>query len=134
MVQVRSALESLTLPPAKFLTSSWPWRSLLYLGSGAILGVVTGAVLAGLMVFGVLFTLAVVGVAALLAFALSGVAVARIERWRLRLVDTVALPDHHRPVTEPGLRAWVRTRLREQATWRSWATRSCSRRSWRGWT
>ncbi|MFC4043287.1 sensor histidine kinase [Dactylosporangium siamense] len=117
-MQVRSALESLTLPPAKFLTSSWPWRSLLYLGSGAVLGVGTGVALVGLTVFGMVFTLAVVGVAALLAVALSGIAVARIERWRLRLVDTVDLPDQHRPVTEPGLRAWVRTRLREPATWR----------------
>ncbi len=117
-MQVRSALESLTLPPAKFLTSSWPWRSLLYLGSGAILGVVTGAVLVGLLLFGVAFTVVVVGLAGFLAFALSGVAVARIERWRLRLVDTVALPGQHRPAPAPGLRAWVRTRLREQATWR----------------
>ncbi|MDG6104925.1 sensor domain-containing protein [Dactylosporangium aurantiacum] len=117
-MQVRSALESLTLPPAKFLTSSWPWRSLLYLGSGAVLGVATGAVLAALMLLGMVLTLVVIGLAALLAFALSGIAVARIERWRLRLVDAVTLPDQHRRVAEPGLRAWVRTRLREQATWR----------------
>jgi signal transduction histidine kinase len=117
-MQVRSALEALTLPPAKFLTSSWPWRSLLYLGSGAVLGVCAGAVLAGLVLFGVLFTVVAVGVVALLAFALSGILVARIERWRLRLIDTVALPDQHRPVPVPGLRAWLKFRLREQATWR----------------
>ncbi|MFF5226159.1 sensor histidine kinase [Dactylosporangium sp. NPDC000521] len=115
---VRSALESLTLPPAKFLTSSWPWRSLLYLGSGGLFGVVTGAALFGLLAFGVILTLFVVGLAGFLAFALSGVFVAKVERWRLRLVDAVDLPDQHRPVEEPGLRAWVTTRLREGATWR----------------
>jgi signal transduction histidine kinase len=111
-------LESLTLPPTKFLTSSWPWRSLLYLSSGGLFGVLTGAVLFGLLAFGVVLTLLVVGVAGFLAFALSGVLVARVERWRLRLVDTVALGDPHRPVVQPGLRAWVTARLREPVTWR----------------
>ncbi|MET7425295.1 sensor histidine kinase [Dactylosporangium sp. NPDC005555] len=115
---VRSALESLTLPPTKFLTSSWPWRSLVYLGSGGLFGMIVGAALLGLLAFGAIFTLVAVGIAGFLAFALSGIAVARVERWRLRLVDRVDLPDAHRPVEQPGLVAWVTTRLREQVTWR----------------
>jgi signal transduction histidine kinase len=118
---VRSALESLTLPPTKFLTSSWPWRSLLYLASGGLFGLFVGAVLVGLLVFGVILTLFVVGIVGFLAFALSGIFVARVERWRLRLVDGAALPDPHRAVAQPGLRAWVMTRLREPVTWRELA-------------
>jgi signal transduction histidine kinase len=114
----RSVTESLRLPPTRFLTSSWPWRSLAYLASGGLLGLATGAVLFGLLVAGVTLSLVVVGLAAFLAAALSGIAVARIERWRLRLVDDVTLSDPHRPPATPGLRAWVMTRLREPATWR----------------
>jgi signal transduction histidine kinase len=59
-----------------------------------------------------------VGVGGFVATVLSGIAVARLERWRLRLVDDDALPDPHRPPPRRGLRAWLALRLREQATWR----------------
>jgi signal transduction histidine kinase len=44
--------------------------------------------------------------------------VARWERRRLRLIDPEPLEDPHVPVGEPGVRAWLRVRLHEQATWR----------------
>ena len=31
-------MDALRLPPMRFLTSWWPWRSLLYLASGSALG------------------------------------------------------------------------------------------------
>ncbi|KDN82195.1 histidine kinase [Kitasatospora cheerisanensis KCTC 2395] len=49
---------------------------------------------------------------------LSATALARLERWRLRLVDVDPAPDPHRAPDGPGLRAWAATRLTEQATWR----------------
>ena len=76
-----------------FLASSWPWRSVAYLVSGVLLGALTAATLIGLLVAGALLALAVIGLAAFLAIALSGVAVGRFERWRLRLVDRpISLP------------------------------------------
>ena len=115
---VRNALDALTMRPTRFLRSAWPWRSLAYLAGGALLGGATMLVLAGLVTAGVLLTVVLVGMAAFVATALSGVAVGRLERWRMRLVDSEALPDPHRRPPRPGFRAWLTFRLREQATWR----------------
>ncbi len=115
---VRNALEALTLRPTRFLRSSWPWRSLAYLIGGVLLGTVTILVVLALLAAGLVLSVVVVGVAGYLATVLSGVAVGRLERWRLALVDRDALPDPHRPPPRPGLRAWLGVRLREQATWR----------------
>ena len=113
---VRHASQALTLSPGRFLASAWPWRSLAYLATGALLGFATIGVLVLLLVFGVLFSIAIVGLAGFLAVALSGIAVARVERRRLRLVDAEPLEDRHTAVH--GLRRWLATRLRESATWR----------------
>jgi signal transduction histidine kinase len=115
---IRTAQEALTQRPLTFLRSAWPWRSLAYLTSGAVFGALVLCVLAGLVLGGVLLTAVLVGVVVLLAALLLGVPVARFERWRLRLVDVEPAHDPHRTPSEPGVRAWVRTRLREQATWR----------------
>ncbi|MEV6925971.1 sensor domain-containing protein [Dactylosporangium sp. NPDC051485] len=117
-MQPRSVMEALRLPPGRFLTSWWPWRSLAYLTTGGLVGVVAGAVLLGLLLAGAALSLVVIGLAGFVAAALSGVAVARVERRRLRLVDDVRLTDPHRAPERPGLRAWVTTRLGEPATWR----------------
>ncbi|MFI5906649.1 sensor histidine kinase [Dactylosporangium sp. NPDC051541] len=117
-MQPRSVMDALRLPPMRFLRSWWPWRSLLYLTSGGALGLATGFVLLGLLLGGAVLSLLVVGLAGFLAAALSGIVVARIERRRLRMVDDVRLTDPHRRPARPGLRAWLRTRLREPATWR----------------
>jgi signal transduction histidine kinase len=115
---VRNALEALTMRPTEFLRSSWPLRSLAYLTGGAALGFATVVTVAGLLMAGLVLTVVVIGIAAYLATALAGVAVARLERRRLRLVDHDPLPDPHGRPPSPGLRAWVIFRLREQATWR----------------
>ncbi|MEU8243718.1 sensor histidine kinase [Actinoplanes missouriensis] len=115
---VRNALESLTLRPTVFLRSAWPWRSLAYLLGGALVGWATILVVLALLVAGTLLSVLVVGFAGFVATVLSGVVVARVERWRLQLVDFAELPDPHHPITEPGLRAWLGVRLREEVTWR----------------
>jgi signal transduction histidine kinase len=114
----RNAWQAISERPWGFLASSWPWRSVAYLVSGVALGALTAAVLLALLVAGALFALVLVGLLAFLAVALSGVAVGRFERWRLRLVDLDPTPDPHRRPDPVGRLAWVRTRLREPATWR----------------
>ncbi|MFB9177549.1 sensor histidine kinase [Dactylosporangium sucinum] len=115
---VRSAFEALHMRPTKLLTSRWPWRAFAYVSTSAVLGLATLGVLMALLVLGALFSVVVVGLAAFVATALSGVAVARIERWRITLVEDVELPDPHRTPDQPGVRKWVWFRLKEAATWR----------------
>ncbi|RSM55648.1 sensor histidine kinase [Actinoplanes sp. ATCC 53533] len=115
---VRNALEALTMRPTRFLLSSWPWRSLAYLTGGALIGITTIFAVLFLLAAGVVLSVLVIGVAGYLATVLSGVAVGRLERWRMRLVDRDELPNPHRHPGAPGLRAWLMCRLREQATWR----------------
>ncbi|KDN82027.1 sensor histidine kinase [Kitasatospora cheerisanensis] len=103
--------------PLRFLVSGWPWRIWALLLSGAVQGAV---VLLALLVGELLgITLAVVGIGVpiLAATAALGVPVGALERRRLRLVEPVRLADPHRTVTE----RWLRTRLRERATWRELA-------------
>ncbi|WP_221322127.1 sensor histidine kinase [Actinoplanes sp. L3-i22] len=115
---VRNALEALTLRPTEFLRSAWPWRSLVYLSGGALLGFATVLGVVALILVGALLSIVAIGLACYVATILSGVVVARMERRRMRLVDLDELPDPHRPVTRPGVRGWLAVRLREQATWR----------------
>ncbi|MEU3091203.1 sensor histidine kinase [Streptomyces massasporeus] len=98
--------------------SAWPWRSACYLLTGAVTGavVLVGIVLSATA--GGVLALALVGLPVLLGTALAGLPVAALERFRLRLVDAEPAPDPHRSPGEPGLRAWLSTRLRERATWR----------------
>jgi len=117
-MEVRNALDALSMRPTRFLRSAWPWRSVAYLAGGALLGITTIVAVIGLLLAGLALTVVVVGVAGFVATVLSGVVVGRLERWRMRLVDSDALPDPHRRPAEPGLWAWLRVRLREQATWR----------------
>ncbi|MFG2292368.1 sensor histidine kinase [Streptomyces sp. NPDC048603] len=101
-----------------FLLSAWPWRSAAYLCTGAVtgaavlVGVVTVAVVCGAL------ALVLVGLPLLVVAALGGIPVAWVERQRLRLVDREPVSGGHRVPAAPGLRAWLRTRLRERATWR----------------
>jgi signal transduction histidine kinase len=118
---VRNALDALTMRPTRFLASAWPWRSLAYLAGGALLGFATIIAVASLLLAGVILSVVVVGIAGYIATVLAGVAVGRLERWRMRLIDFDALPDPHRPAPRRGIRAWVMLRLREQATWRELA-------------
>ncbi|MET0496404.1 MAG: sensor domain-containing protein [Actinoplanes sp.] len=114
----RNALDALSLRPTVFLRSAWPWRSLLYLTGGALLGLTTFLAVIGLALAGLVLAIVLIGVAGFVAVVLSGVAVGRLERHRMRLVDSDPLPDPHRPPPRPGLYPWLSWRLREQATWR----------------
>ncbi|MBG0831236.1 sensor domain-containing protein [Planomonospora sp. ID67723] len=97
-----------------FLRSSWPWRSLAYLLSGALFGIVTFTLIDIAILFGIPAAVAL----GMLTIAGGGLVIGRFERWRLRLVDTAPVPDPHGGSPEPGLRAWLRVRLGEQSTWR----------------
>lgn len=114
----RTAWQALGQNPLKVLGSSWPWRSLAYLTTGVAFGAVAVSALLAMLAAGVVSLVVLIGAPVLLAVALSGVAVTRVERRRLRLVDLDPVPDPHRAPDAPGLTAWVRTRLREPATWR----------------
>ncbi|MFI1993793.1 sensor histidine kinase [Actinoplanes sp. NPDC020271] len=120
-VQTRTAWQAMAQRPLGFLFTSWPWRALAYLFSGVLLGAVTLGILAALIATGVISLVILIGLVLLLATALSGLAVARLERWRLRLVDVDRTDDPHQAPAEPGFRAWLRTRLAEPATWRELA-------------
>jgi signal transduction histidine kinase len=83
-----TALEALTRRPAAFLRSSWPWRSLGYLLLGIALGAAPVLAVAALITGQAAIGGAPVAAAlALLAVALTGLLVARSQRYRLRLVD-----------------------------------------------
>lgn len=101
-----------------FLLSWWPWRSAAYLVSGAVFGsfVLVSVVLVA--VVGGVLAVVLVGLPVLVALALAGLPVARVERLRLRLVDPDPVPDPHREPSAPGLWPWLTARLRERATWR----------------
>ncbi|MFF2021696.1 sensor histidine kinase [Streptomyces sp. NPDC058171] len=114
----RTAWQALGQNPLRVLRSSWPWRSFAYLLTGAAFGALTSTVLALALVAGLVTLVLVVGPLILLGVALSGIAVSRFERWRLRLVDLDPVPDPHRAPEPPGAVGWLRTRLGETATWR----------------
>lgn len=123
----------------RFPLSSWPWRSLGYLASTVLVGTVLTTLIIPitfpLLTLGTaveemavgrdhptwfLITLLVTGLTLLLAFGpLIAVPVARLERWRLRLIHP-PVSGGRRPV-EPGVLAWIRTRYTEAATWRAFA-------------
>ncbi|NBE84779.1 sensor histidine kinase [Micromonospora rubida] len=114
----RTAWQAMALHPVGFLASAWPWRALLYLLSGVLAGALTMCLFVAVVTVGILTVVVIVGVVLLLAAALMGLPFARLERQRLRLVDLDGIQDPHRPPEESGLRAWLRTRLKESATWR----------------
>ncbi|MGW0782447.1 sensor histidine kinase [Streptomyces sp. NPDC002913] len=115
-------MSSLTLRQAlvrrRYLLGGWPWRAALYLLSSVPAGLALLVTVLLLATVGGALTLVLVGLPLLLTLALIGVPVAAVERRRLRLIDPVPLGDPHRAPERAGLTAWLRIRLREQATWR----------------
>ncbi|MFD9175395.1 sensor histidine kinase [Streptomyces diastaticus] len=117
-MHARTAWQALAHRPLAFLTTVWPWRALAYLLSGVLAGALTLSVLVTGLLAGLVLLPVGVGAAVLLAVVLGGGTVARVERWRLRLVDLDPATADHRPVEQPGVRAGLRERLRERRTWR----------------
>ncbi|WP_037682839.1 sensor histidine kinase [Streptomyces griseus] len=101
-----------------FLLSPWPWRAAAYLLTGVVAGVAVLVALVALAVAGGVLAVVLVGLALLVATALAGLPVGALERRRLRLVDGEPARGAHAEPATPGLRSWLTTRLREQATWR----------------
>ncbi|OZM73273.1 sensor histidine kinase [Amycolatopsis antarctica] len=108
----------LTGKPLRFLFSSWPFRVYAFLLSGSFIGLILAVIFAAMVTVGTLFSLVLVGLIILVLAALLGIPVAEIERYRLQLVDRRTLHGPHIKVAERGIRPWLRTRLRERATWR----------------
>ncbi|MEU3726260.1 sensor domain-containing protein [Streptomyces sp. NPDC031705] len=104
--------------PVRFLGSWWPWRCWAYLAGGCPLGY--GVLLALVLLVGLGVVLAVAGIGLLLlAAALAGaVPLGELERRRLRWVEPEPVADPHTSLAGAGPAAWLRTRLRERATWR----------------
>lgn len=104
--------------PHRLVLTPWPARALGYLVSGAILGFALLVALVVSVVLGIVTLVAGIGIVLLLGVAFSGVLVGRVERRRLSMMCVAEPADPHVTVTEPGLRAWMRVRRRESATWR----------------
>ncbi|MFI1131520.1 sensor histidine kinase [Streptomyces althioticus] len=117
-MQPTTAWQAMAQRPLSFLTSSWPWRSLAYLSGGVLVGAAAVLVFALGLAAGLILLVVLIGVAPLVGLVLASTVVATVERRRLRLVDLDRLTDPHRSPDAPGLRGWVATRLKEQATWR----------------
>lgn len=88
--------------PWRLLASSWPWRALAYLASGALVGLVVAVLLFVLVGVGLLTLVIVVGVLVLAGIPLLAALVADVERVRLRLV----LPEARPGSAEPAPIAW----------------------------
>jgi signal transduction histidine kinase len=101
-----------------YLLSPWPWRSAVYLLTGAVTGVVTLLGIVATAAVGGVLAVVLVGLPLLVLVALSGLPVAWAERRRLRLVDLDPAAGGHAAPAVAGLRSWLTTRMREQATWR----------------
>lgn len=107
------------LTSGRLLRTSWPWRCVLYLITGVLAGLWWLLLALALLTVGTALAVLIVGVPFLIGLALLGVPAGAVERFRLRLVDTRANADPHRPPPHIGAVAWARTRLTEQSTWRA---------------
>ncbi|MBT2400160.1 sensor histidine kinase [Streptomyces sp. ISL-100] len=110
--------EAMKQHPLRFLTSSWPLRCWAFLFGGMVLGLAVLVSFAALLFFGVMLSVVGVGLVVLTLTTVFGLPVANMERRRLRLVEPVPPPDPHSSLAGVSARAWLRTRLRERATWR----------------
>jgi hypothetical protein len=115
----RTAWQALT--DRRFLVTGWPWRAAAYLLTGVLAGALELVLLSVALTLGIVPAVVLVGIPLLLGLGLCGLPVAALERRRLRLVDRERAADPHRDPERPGLRPWLRTRYREQATWRDLA-------------
>ncbi|MFJ3793394.1 sensor histidine kinase [Kitasatospora sp. NPDC090091] len=117
-VAVWSALRA---HPFRFPFTRHSLRCGAYLSSGAVLGMLVTVLLVALTLAGLGLSVVGIGLPLLLAVALAGLPASALERRRIRLVEPHPVPDPHRALPGAGLRARLRTRLRERATWRELA-------------
>ncbi|MEW2368099.1 sensor domain-containing protein [Streptomyces sp. NPDC006656] len=110
--------EAVRRRPDRFLLSLWPLRAWAFLLSGTVLGALLLVVLVLLLFAGIGLSVAGIGLVVLTGVAVTGVPVAALERRRMRLVEPVPLADPHGSLPGTGALPWLRTRLRERATWR----------------
>ncbi|MFE1915370.1 sensor domain-containing protein, partial [Streptomyces anandii] len=110
--------EALRERPLRFALSTWPLRCWAFLLSGTVVGFFTLLLLTVLLFVGVGLSFVGVGLLVLMGVAVLGIPVAALERHRLRLVEPEPLLDPHGSLPGTGAWPWLRTRLRERATWR----------------
>ncbi|MGW2675881.1 sensor histidine kinase [Streptomyces sp. NPDC001436] len=110
--------EAVRRRPDRFLLSLWPLRAWAFLLSGTVLGALLLVVLALLLFAGIGLSVVGIGLLVLTGVAVTGVPVAALERRRMRLVEPVPLADPHGSLPGTGALPWLRTRLKERATWR----------------
>ncbi|RKQ84300.1 signal transduction histidine kinase [Mycolicibacterium mucogenicum 261Sha1.1M5] len=94
--------QALVLPPWRFLASWWPWRSLVFVTTSAVMAPALVAVLA--------ITILLLPIWAIL--------VGWLDRRRLRLLGLPLLASGHVRVPPGERQNWLGVRLTEPATWR----------------
>jgi signal transduction histidine kinase len=115
---VKTVWSALGGSPLRFLGSSWPWRGLAYVTTGAAFGPALFVVIGVSVAVGLATTPFAVGVLVLVGVVLIGVPVGEVERRRLRLMSPRSpVGSAHRAPSRPGPRSWAATRLREGQTW-----------------
>jgi signal transduction histidine kinase len=117
-----TAWSALADRPWRFLTSAWPWRSFAYVASSPFvaLGVLAGLI--GAIVAGIMLSPVWIGIVVLYSLPVLGVAVGRLERWRIRLMqgpDEPPLASPHLALPDTTLRRRIAYRRREPASLRA---------------
>ncbi|WP_239514112.1 sensor histidine kinase [Streptosporangium sp. 'caverna'] len=118
---MRSQAAWQALTRRNLLVTLWPWRSIAYLMTSAVVGAVMLVVVLVSLISGALLALVLVGIPLLVVLGLSGIPVGALERRRLWIIDSEPVESPHRVPDQPGLVAWARLRFSEQATWRELA-------------
>ncbi|WP_330333362.1 sensor domain-containing protein [Streptomyces sp. NBC_00536] len=113
--------EALRRRPLRYLVSRWPLRAWAFLLGGTVWGFLVLLGFAALLFVGLGLSVLGIGLAVLMGAAVFGIPVAAAERRRLRLVEPQPLLDPHGSLPGTGALPWLRTRLRERATWRELA-------------
>ncbi|WP_052868027.1 sensor histidine kinase [Streptomyces niger] len=113
--------EAMRRRPLRFALSAWPLRAWAFLLSGTVFGSVVLFLFAALLCAGLGLSVVGIGLVLLAAWAVFGIPVAALERRRLLLVEPEPLLDPHGSLPGTGAVPWVRSRLREPATWRELA-------------
>jgi signal transduction histidine kinase len=117
MTRNGTAWSALAGNPFRFLISAWPWRSLAYLLSGALVGFVTLVALLVTVGIGVATIPLIIGLFILGGLPMLGYVVGTVERRRLRIITGDIEIRSARPEVE-GLRARLKQARREPASMR----------------